>query len=156
MNAPVSIAALKAQVGAEIGVSRWFTISQGLIDAYADVSEDHQYIHVDPDRAAEAGFGGTIAHGFLTVSLLSAMAYEVVPLSSDVRMSVNYGFDHLRFLSPVPSGSRVRGRFVLNSIEERAPGEVTLIWAVTVEIEGADRPALVANWITRRYLEPSV
>jgi acyl dehydratase len=105
---------------------------------------------VDPERAAATRFGGTVAHGFLTLSMLSAMAYDAMPLRGE--MSVNYGFDRIRFLAPVPSGARVRARFALAGSEERSPGETTHHWDVTVEIEGAaERPALVARWITRRY-----
>ena len=130
-------------------VSRWFTVDQARIDAFAEVIEDHQFIHVDPERAAETRFGGTIAHGFLTLSLLSAMAYDAIPLTG--ALSVNYGFDRIRFLSPVPSGARVRGRFTVAEVEERVPGETTMHRDVSVEIEGAARPALVARWLNRRY-----
>ena len=137
-----------AQAGGE-RVSRWLTIDQARIDAFADVVEDHQFIHVDPERAAETRFGGTVAHGFLTLSLLSAMACDAVPLTD--ALSVNYGFDRIRFLSPVPAGSRVRARFAVARVEERVPGETTLHWDVSVEVEGAERPALVARWLSRRY-----
>lgn len=146
-----SLAQLAGSIGQEIGLSRWFEIPQSLIDAYADICQDRQYIHTDPARAKTTPFGGTIAHGFLTMGLLSAMAYEAVPLGDDVRMSVNYGFDRVRFLAPVPSGARVRGRFVLADMVERQLAEYTLTWDVTVEIEGQDKPALIATWITRRY-----
>lgn len=130
-------------------VSRWFTIDQDRIDAFAAVCEDEQFIHMDPARAAATRFGGTIAHGFLTLSMLSAMAYDAMPLRG--QLSVNYGFDRIRFLAPVPSGARVRARFALAGQEERAPGETTFHWDVTVEIECGERPALAARWITRRY-----
>ncbi|MFC2967273.1 MaoC family dehydratase [Acidimangrovimonas pyrenivorans] len=147
-------AELAGKVGQELGVSRWFTVDQARIDAFAEVSEDHQFIHVDPARAAaETPFGGTIAHGFLTLSLLSAMAYDAQPQLKGIRMSVNYGFDRVRFLSPVPAGARIRGRFTLKSAEERVPGEVTVCWSVVVEIEGQEKPALAADWLGRRYLE---
>ena len=140
----------EARPGAEgERVSRWFAIDQARIDAFAAVCEDHQFIHVDPARAAETRFGGTIAHGFLTLSLLSAMAYDAIPATD--ALSVNYGFDRVRFVSPVPSGARVRGRFTVAQTEERAPGERTLHWDVAVEVEGAPRPALVARWLSRRY-----
>lgn len=146
---------LSELVGREVGVSRWFVIDQERIDRFAAVCDDDQFIHVDPARAAETPFGGTVAHGFLTLSLLSAMAYDAQPGLAGATMSVNYGFDRVRFLAPVPAGSRVRGRFVLAAVEERRPGEVTLGWAVTVEIDGAAKPALVADWINRRYLARS-
>ena len=144
---------LRARVGEEIGVSDWLTIGQDRIDAFADLTGDHQFIHVDPERATETPFGGTIAHGFLTLSLLTWFAIGVRPRIEGTRHGVNYGFDRVRFVAPVPAGSRVRGRFRLTSLEERAPGEVTQHYEVTVEIEGGARPALVADWITRSYLE---
>lgn len=122
------------------------------IDSFADSTEDHQFIHVDPESAAKTPFGGTIAHGFLTLSLLSAMVYEAGPSLKGITMGVNYGFNKIRFLSPVRSGKRVRGRFQLLKLEE-APGQVTYTQAVTVEIEGEEKPALIAEWIGRAYLE---
>lgn len=144
---------LKTLVGREVGVSDWILIDQERINAFADLTGDHQFIHVDPVRAAETPFGGTIAHGFLTVSLLSWFAGNARPRIARTRLSVNYGFDKLRFVAPVPVGSRVRGRFRLTAIDERVPREVTQHHEVTVEIEGPGRPALVADWITRAYLE---
>jgi len=147
------LAQLKTRVGDEVGISDWFAIGQAQIDAFADLTGDHQFIHVDPVRAAATPFGGTIAHGFLTVSLLSWFAGNARPRIAGTRHSVNYGFDKLRFVAPVPAGSRVRGRFQLTRLDERVPGEVTQHYQVTVEIEEAERPALVADWITRAYLE---
>lgn len=150
-----------AEIAASEGeerVSRWFEITQDRIDAFAETTEDGYFIHTDPARAAaEAPWGGTIAHGFLTLSLLSAMAYDVVPRVAEARHGVNYGLDRLRFVSPVPVGSRVRGRFVLERCDRAKPGEVTQHWAVTVEIEGREvanggRPALAAKWLTRQFL----
>ena len=149
----VPLAALRARVGEEIGVSDWLTIGQNRIDAFADLCGDHQFIHIDPERAAGTPFGGTIAHGFLTVSLLTWFAAAVRPRIECTRHSVNYGFDRLRFVAPVPAGGRVRGRFDLTRLDENVPGEVTQHYKVTVEIEGGTRPALVADWITRAYLE---
>lgn len=151
--ATISREELYKMVGQEVGVSKWFTVDQARINAFADVTEDHQFIHVDPERAKETPFGGTIAHGFLTLSLLSAMIYDGVPGMEGETMGVNYGFNRVRFLSPVPSGTRVRARFVLSEFDERKPGEVTTIMDVTVEIEGQEKPALVAEWIGRRYFE---
>lgn len=148
----LTVAEMASRLGEELGVSRWFTIDQPMIDAFAALCEDDQFIHVDPERARETPFGGTVAHGFLTLSLLSAMAYDAEPPLKGARMSVNYGFDRLRFVAPVPAGARVRGRFVLAEVEERRPGEVTLAWDVTVEIEGAERPAVAARWLQRWYL----
>lgn len=149
----MGVAEMAARLGEELGVSRWFDVDQPRIDAFAALCEDRQYIHVDPVRAAETPFGGTVAHGFLTLSLLSAMAYDAEPPLAGARMSVNYGFERLRFVAPVPAGARVRGRFVLAGLEERAPGEVTLSWDVTVEIEAGTRPAVAARWLQRWYLE---
>jgi acyl dehydratase len=138
---------IRAQIGREVGVSSWLLIDQARIDAFADTTEDHQFIHVDPQAAAAAGFGGTIAHGFLSLSLLSRMAAEAMLIPDGVKMAVNYGFDRIRFLAPVKSGKRVRGRFTLDSVEEKAPGQILLRHTVTVEIEGEDKPALTAAWL---------
>ena len=127
--------------------SSWITVTQDMIDRYADVISDHQFIHVDPERAAkEAPYGGTIAHGFLTLSLLSTMAYEVLPRANEAVMGINYGFDKIRFLAPVPSGSRIRGVFRLSDCEIRREGELLSRYNVTVELEGSEKPALVAEW----------
>jgi acyl dehydratase len=149
---PVSLEAYQEMVGREIGVSSWHVVDQTRIDSYADVIEDHQFIHVDPERAkAETSFGTTIAHGFLTMSLMSIMSYEVMPVIEGTTMGVNYGFDKLRFLSPVRSGSRVRGRFTLAEATLRKPRELLSRTHVTVEIEGEEKPALVADWIGLIY-----
>ncbi len=135
-------------VGREIGASSWHLVDQKRIDDFADVTADHQFIHIDPARAArETPFGATIAHGFLSVSLLSAFAYEVLPKIEGTAMSVNYGFDKLRFISPVRSGSRVRGRFTLVEATPRSPKELLSRTNVVVEIEGETKPALVADWL---------
>ena len=144
---PVSLETYQGMVGKEIGVSSWHLLDQGRIDTYADVIEDHQFIHVDPERARkETAFGTTIAHGFLTMSLMSIMSYEVMPVLEGTAMGVNYGFDKLRFISPVRSGKRIRGRFVLAEAKLRKPNELQSRTNVTVEIEGEDKPALVAEW----------
>jgi acyl dehydratase len=149
---PVSLETYQGMVGKEIGVSAWHLIDQPRIDAYADVIEDHQFIHVDPERARkETAFGTTIAHGFLTMSLLSIMSYQVMPVIEGTTMGVNYGFDKLRFISPVRSGKRVRGRFVLAEAKLRKPAELLSRTNVTVEIEGEDKPALVADWLGLIY-----
>jgi acyl dehydratase len=143
---------LAARQGQEM-VSRWFPITQERVNAFAEATEDRYFIHTNPERArAETPWGGTIAHGFLTASLLSAMAYDAVPRVQEARHGVNYGFDRLRFVAPVPVGSNVRGRFRLDKLDRSAPGEVTLRWSVTVEIEGAAKPAIAAQWITRQFL----
>ena len=143
---------LKEKLGLEVGVSRWFTIDQARVDKFADLTEDWQYIHIDPAAAKKTIFNGTIAHGFLTVSLLSAMYYDAIPTIEGSKLGVNYGFDKLRFLSPVKVGSRVRGRFELFDIREVRPFEVSTTWRVEVEIEDFEKPALVAHWIGRQYL----
>ena len=142
-----SIDDIKARIGQEIGLSDWILIDQTAIDMFADVTQDRQFIHVDPEAAAQTPFGGTIAHGFLTLSLLSRMAAPVFYLPETVKMVVNYGFERVRFIAPVRSGKRVRARFTLNSMEEKRPGQWQFVHAVTVEIEGEEKPALTADWI---------
>lgn len=139
---------LAARIGTETGVSRWFLIDQARIDAFADVTEDHQFIHIDPEAAKATPFGGTIAHGFLTLSMLSALGQDALPRPQGVAMGVNYGFEKLRFVAPVPAGRRIRGRFHLLDVVRRGPNEVQMRNKVTVEIEGGDKPALVAEWLT--------
>lgn len=143
---------LARRVGAELGVSQWIAVTQSLVDQFAQATHDHQFIHLDPAAAAATAFGGTVAHGFLTLSLLSVMAYEVVPAIEGRAMGVNYGFDRVRFVTPVRAGSRVRGRFTLRELTMRSPTEIQMRTAVAVEIEGVDRPALVADWITLNVL----
>ena len=129
-------------------VSRWFVVGQARIDAFAKVTEDEQFIHVDPEQARLTPFGGTIAHGFLTLSLLSPMAYSALPKVEGAAIGVNYGFDGVRFLHPVRSGSRVRGHFLLTAVIKRSEHEWKLAYDVSVEIEGAHKPALAATWLT--------
>ena len=148
---PITLQAYQALVGKEIGVSSWHLIDQPRIDTYADVTEDHQFIHVDPERAKQTAFGTTIAHGFLTMSMMSVMSYEVMPAIAGTTMGVNYGFDKLRFISPVRSGKRVRGRFLLAEATLRKPKELLSRTNVTVEIEGEEKPALVADWLGLIY-----
>ena len=128
-------------------MSSWFAMDQERIDAFAEATEDRQFIHVDADAAAQTPFGGTIAHGFLTLSMLSRMAAEATLLPDTLKMAVNYGFDRVRFLAPVRSGARIRGRFVLDSVDEKAPGQLLMRHSVTVEIEDEDKPALTAQWL---------
>ncbi len=142
-----SLDEIRGRIGEEVGVSSWLTVDQARIDAFADATEDRQFIHTDPQAAAQTPFGGTIAHGFLTLSLLSRMGAEAMLLPDGMKMAINYGFDRVRFLAPVRSGSRVRGRFVLDSVEEKAPGQILMRHSVTVEIEGGDKPALSALWL---------
>ena len=138
---------IRARIGTEVGVSGWLVIDQARIDAFADATEDRQFIHVDPEAAARTPFGGTIAHGFLSLAMLSRMAAEAMLVPDSIKMAVNYGLDRVRFIAPVRSGQRIRGRFTLDAIEEKAPGQLMLRHTVTVEIEGVDKPALTAQWL---------
>ncbi len=150
----ITIDELETRLGQELGVSGWHEVTQPDIDSFADVTGDHQFIHVNPERAlAETPFGGTIAHGFLTLSLLSAFGQEALPRIANRRMGVNYGLERVRFLSPVRSGARVRGRFVLARLERRRANEILLGYDVTVEIEGSAKPALAAQWLTLAVIE---
>jgi acyl dehydratase len=141
------LAELRSLTGQEIGVSDWTRVTQEMINRFADVTGDHQWIHVDVERASrETPFGSTIAHGFLTVSLLAELSRQTIEVRGDYKMRINYGFNKLRFVSPVPAGARIRARFT--------PQEVTdsqVTWLVTVEVEGRDKPALVAEWLGRYY-----
>ena len=141
------LAEIRSKIGQEVGLSGWLEVSQERINAFADATDDHQFIHIDPEAAAKVGFGGTIAHGFLSLSLLSRMAADAMLVPDGVRMAVNYGLDRVRFLAPVRSGKRVRGRFVLDSVDEKAPGQILMRHTVTVEIEGEEKPALTAQWL---------
>ena len=133
-------------------VSRWLMVDQVRIDDFARVTEDEQFIHVDRERASATAFRGTVAHGFLTLSLLSAMAYSALPRIEGAAHGVNYGFDRVRFLHPVPSGSRVRAHFTLKSVTPRSAGEWQLSYEVGVEIEGVRKPALAATWLTMQVM----
>jgi len=139
--------AYRALIGREIGVSDWHRIDQQSIDAFAELTLDHQFIHVDPERAGATAFGATVAHGFLTLSLLSHFRRQVVPPVAGAVMSLNYGIEELRFLAPVRAGSSVRGRFALKDLRERRAGEWLLVLDVRVEIEGNEKPALIAEWL---------
>ena len=131
--------------------SKWFKVDQELINSFAKVTQDNQFIHIDPDKAKRTKFGTTIAHGFLTMSLLSAMYYDAVPETEGMRMGINIGFDKLRFLAPVKSTDRIRGVFRLSKITEKSPDIIRLTWSTKVEIEGNAKPALLAAWIERQY-----
>jgi acyl dehydratase len=146
----ITIRSLEQRVGQEVGVSPWVEITQARIDTFARAIDDFQWIHVDRSRAQASAFGGTIAHGFLTLSLLSHLSESTFSFA-DRRMGVNYGLNRVRFTSPVPAGSRVRARFVLLKYEKLEGNGVQVTWTVTVEREGADKPALVAEWIGRHY-----
>jgi acyl dehydratase len=141
---------LRAAAGSQIGASEWITVEQGQVDLFADATGDHQWIHVDKEKAAAGPFGGTIAHGFLTLSLLPDMIKDVYRVEG-VKMGINYGLNKVRFTSPVPVGSKVRGVVELAEVAD-AGGGVQVINKVTVEIEGSERPALVAEWLTRQYV----
>jgi len=144
------IRALEHRVGEEVAVSPWIEITQERIDTFARAIDDFQWIHVDRERAKKSPFGGTIAHGFLTLSLLSHLSERTFAYS-DRKMGVNYGLNRVRFTSPVPSGSRVRARFTLAKYEKIEGNGVQVTWNTVVEIEGTDKPALVAEWIGRHY-----
>jgi acyl dehydratase len=147
----MTIEDLRTRAGQEIGVSGWHTVTQDQIDEFARVTGDDQWIHVDADRARrESPYGTTIAHGFLTVSLLPILIREAVDIRANAKMGINYGFNRLRFTGAVPVGSRIRARFTLNSIKD-VEGGVEIAWGVTVDIEGREKPALVAEWLGRTY-----
>ncbi len=146
----LDVRTLRHRIGEEIAVGDWMTITQERIDQFADATGDHQWIHVDPVRAAaETPFKATIAHGFLTLSLVSTMLREAVQFTG-LRMAINYGLNRVRFVSPVPSGSRVRVRAAAGAFEE-VGGAIQLTWHLTVEREGGDKPACVAEWLVRYY-----
>lgn len=147
---------LEGLKGQEIGLSDWIMVDQPRIDAFAHITEDNQYIHIDPVGAAATPFGGTIAHGFLTLSLLSRMAFDFGFAIENTTMLVNYGFEKLRFIDAVRSGSRVRGRFVMLEATARKPGQILTSLGVTVEVEGQEKPALIADWLTLHILAPAV
>ena len=150
---PVTVEQAKAGIGREL-VSPWRTVTQEIIDRFADATDDHQLIHVDPARAAGTPYGGTIAHGFLLLSLLSAMHFETVPPLAGLTMGVNKGFDEMRFVAPVKSGARIRTKFVLERLKARPSGWVELTHAIAMEIEGEDKPALTARWLTLAFVPP--
>lgn len=145
------MAKLRELVGREVGAGVWVEVSQARIDRFAEATEDRQWIHTDAERAArESPFGGTVAHGFLTLALLSELLRTAVSVGG-VRMGVNCGLNRVRFVAPVPAGSRVRGRFVLTALEE-IRGGVEAAWGVRVEREGRDKPCCVAEWLVRYYV----
>jgi acyl dehydratase len=147
----IDVRTLKDHVGREVATSGWHEVTQARIDQFADATGDHQWIHVDRARAgAESPFKTTIAHGFLTLSLVSSLFRDAIH-PTGLRMAINYGLNRVRFVSPVPSGSRVRGRFTLGAVEETG-GAVQATWQTTVEREGSDRPACVAEWLVRYYI----
>jgi len=146
---------LQAMVGQESGLSPWRTVTQTMIDQFADATDDHQFIHCDPARAkTETPFGGTIAHGFLTLSLLSAFAFETAPKVEGADIGINQGFDTVRFVAPVKTGSRIRARFKLADLKIRPSGWIHVTNDVTIEIEDSVKPALTARWLTLTFVPP--
>ena len=155
MPREIHLTDVRGLVGEEIGVSKWFTVDQTMIDRFAQATEDHQFIHTDPIRAAaETPFGGTIAHGFLSLSLLSAMNFDCVPRVLEQTMGINYGFEKVRFMTPVKCGARVRGRFRMADARFRGAGMLMVTYDVTVEVENERKPALTANWMTIIQFDP--
>lgn len=147
MTQTTTLEQMRASIGQALPPSRWYTLDPKRVEAFADASEDWQYIHLDPERASQTPFGGPVAHGFLTLSMLSAMSYDVLAEPEGTQMSVNYGFEKMRFIAPVPVGARVRGAFTLTAMTERRPREILCTHQVQVEIEGGDKPALAADWL---------
>ncbi|MBP6479501.1 MAG: MaoC family dehydratase [Pseudomonadales bacterium] len=145
---------VRSLIGGELGVSEWIRIEQARVNAFADTTEDHQFIHVDPERAAATPFGGTIAHGFLTLSLLPRMMEDIGGGMADAVMGLNYGFDKIRFLAPVKVNSRVRARAKLLDVQEKVPNQFLIKQEITVEIENETKPALVAEWLTMVMVRP--
>jgi acyl dehydratase len=148
MTQTVTREELTAMVGRQLGTSDWFLIDQQRVDEFADVTLDHQFVHVDPERAKATPFGGTIAHGFLTLSLLVHLCLPFIPTLANRKLVVNYGFDKVRFAGPVKVGKRIRAVSKLGEVAERKLGQVVMRVDVTVEIEGEDKPALVAEWLS--------
>lgn len=149
----IKIEKFATRTGQEVGVSKWFVIDQKRIDAFANCTDDHQFLHTDPEKAAQTPFGGTIAHGYLTLSMLSAIAYDALPEFEGQTMAMNYGFDKIRFMHPVKSGGTIRGRFTLRACEQKSAGDWLCRYTVAVDVEGAPRPALVAEWLTLHKIE---
>ena len=148
MEGTVTREQLDRMVGQRLGVSDWFLIDQERVNRFADVTLDHQFVHVDPARAKQTPFGGTIAHGFLTLSLLVPLCLDFIPVLENRTLVVNYGFDKVRFVAPVKVGKRIRAQSTLSEVTERKPNNVIMKIGVTVEIENEDKPALVAEWLS--------
>lgn len=151
----ISLSDIPGLVGTTEWISKWMEVSQERINQFADATDDHQFIHIDPEAAADTPFGGTIAHGFLTLSLLSAMHADCVPVARERTMGINYGFNKVRFVNPVRAGKRVRGRFTLKEARQRGPTMMSLTFDVSIEIEDEKKPALTANWLTLMQFAPS-
>ncbi len=142
---------LHSYIGKETGVSDWFEIDQDRINLFADATLDHQFIHIDPEAAAESPFGGTIAHGFLTLSMLSHLVEDAGIIVDGIKMGVNYGMNKVRFLTPVKVGSKIRARLQLVDVVEKASGQFLFTNKVVVDIEGTNKPALIAEWLTMQF-----
>ena len=155
MQGPVRTMTLdevRSFTGKEIGVSDWFELDQGKINQFADLTEDHMFLHVNPEAAKATPFGSTIAHGLLTLSMMPVMAYQAMPGVSGTKMGVNYGYNKVRFMAPVKSGKRIRGHFVVQGIEDKGDGRQQITHDVSIEIEGESKPALVAEWMTMVWM----
>jgi acyl dehydratase len=144
---------IRAKIGTEIGVSDWMMIDQDIINRFADLTDDHQFIHIDPEAAAKTPFGGTIAHGFLVLSMLASMGKAASFAMMGIYMGVNYGFDKVRIMAPVRSGKHIRGRFALKDMVERSPGQWMATLDCTIEIEGEDKPAVKAEWLSLQFVK---
>lgn len=143
--------AARALIGTDLGTSDWFLIDQDMVNRFADLTNDHQFIHVNPEMAKQTPFGGTIVHGFFTLSMLAGLQAEGAIVLEGIKMGVNYGFEKIRFLEPVPVGSRIRARHKLKAIEDKGGGRFLLTSEVTVEIEGREKPALIADWLGMQF-----
>lgn len=151
MARQVPVEELRSQIGQEVAVSDWYEISQDRINHFADTTEDHQWIHVDLDRAAtDSPYGTTVGHGFLTLSMLAPMLMNTVRVAGDFGHGINYGLNRVRFPAPVPSGSRIRGHIAPLAVDEHDWG-VQIVWSVLVEVENSEKPCLAAEWVTRSY-----
>lgn len=148
----ITVDALMSQIGNSSVTSEWVTIDQERINLFADVTEDHQFIHIDEEAAKNTPFGGTIAHGFLTLSMLSKLGADATFVLEGIKAGVNYGFNKVRFINPVRAGKRIRGKFALKSHKEPRPGTHVLTYNVEVEIEGEEKAALVAEWVTMQMV----
>ena len=140
-------------IGRELGASDWFLVDQARVNEFADVTLDHQFLHIDVERAKATPFGGTIAHGFLTLSLLVHLCLQLIPVPANRKLVVNYGFDKVRFSAPVKVGKRIRAVAKLGEVNERKPGNIVIRLDVTVEIEGENKPALVAEWLSLHVVD---
>lgn len=143
--------AARALIGTDLGTSDWFLIDQDMVNRFADLTNDHQFIHVNPEMAKQTPFGGTIVHGFFTLSMLAGLQPDGAIVLEGIKMGVNYGFEKIRFLEPVPVGSRIRARHKLKSIDDKGGGRWLLTSEVTVEIEGKEKPALIADWLGMQF-----